>query len=244
MSEKKINPSLAWRKKTFESPPIRDVDGDSKTTTRIPTFIQSLGRDAYAEGGIEASALQLLQHLQKNGLVSRFKEQPFALAELGGPAKRVPDVLVELAFDLSLHVIQCKSKRFIDDVVRNKFDTERLILEPLGFNFHIWTNRDVLARSTSESVRLIDRGFRFPPTAEVIRKIEMEASHESILGPLLEKFGWEDCIAAAAHGAFYLNVMEKINENSKITRQFTPSNYLHLFARQEASKSWWESLAA
>ena len=244
MSKNNPSPSKAWRHKIFSSPPRRDVDKKSKTTTRVPIYIPSLGRHAYAEGGNEASALLLLKYLQTHGFVSRIKEQAFALDELGGPLGRVPDILVELAVDKSLHIIQCKSKRFLTEEVNQKFETERLFVEPLGFNFHIWTDRDYLANPISESVRLIDLGFRFPPAVDVLQQIEQEANQVSTLGQLIEKFGWDDTLAAAAHGAFYLNVLEKINEKSTITRHFSGSNYFHLFARRSAPGGWWESLAA
>lgn len=244
MSKNNASPSEAWRNEVFASPPRRDIDKKSKSTTRVPIYMPRLGRYAYAEGGNEASALLLLKYLQTHGFVSRIKEQPFALDELRGPVGRVPDILVELRVDKSLHIIQCKSKRFMTDEVKQRFETERLFVEPRGFNFHIWTDRDYLANPTSESVRLIDRGFRFPPSADVLQLIEQEANQVSTLGPLIEKFGWDDCLAAVAHGAFYLNVLEKINEKSAITRHFSGSDYLHLFARRTAPGDWWESLAA
>jgi hypothetical protein len=244
MSKNNTGPSEAWRHEIFTSPPRRDIDKKSKSTTRVPIYIPSLGRYAFAEGGNEASALLLLKYLQTHGFVSRIKEQAFALDELKGPVGRVPDILVELKVDKSLHIIQCKSKRFMTEEVKQRFDTERLFVEPRGFNFHIWTDRDYLANPTSESVRLIDRGFRFPPSVDVLKQIEQKANQVSTLGPLIEKFGWDDSLAAAAHGAFYLNVMEKIHEKSAITSHFSDSNYLHLFARRTASGGWWESLAA
>lgn len=244
MSKNRAGPSMAWRKEIFESPPRRNVDKDSKTTTRIPIYVAHLNRYVYAEGGHEATALLILKYLQANGYVSRFKEQAFALHEIGGPQDRVPDILVELASDSSLHVIQCKSSRFLTEVVQNKLAVEKEFLEECGFHFHIWTDKNILNRETFEAVRAIDRGFRFIPDIQIFKEIEEEASKSNNLGQVLEKFGWDDSISAAAHGIYFINILEKLNEKSPITNHFSCQYYNHLFKSGSVSTAWWELLAA
>lgn len=239
----KTAPSLAWRRDIFESPPRRDIDKTSKSTTRFPIFIPTLNRYAIAEGGNQATAIFLLKFLQRNGYVTRFKEEPFALEELGGPAKRVPDLLVELSADDSLHVVECKAKRFLTAEVLARFDIARLLLEPLEFCFHIWTDRDHLANPVSETVRMIDRGFTYPAPTEIFKQIQTRASTATSLRPLINEFGWDDTLAALAHGAFFINALEKIHEDTRITHHFSASDYDRLFARRPVPRSWWDTLA-
>jgi hypothetical protein len=238
-----LSPSDAWRREVFESPPRRDVDRTSKSTTRIPIHMPSLNRYAYAEGGNEGTALLLLKYLQRQGVVKRFKEQPFSLEEIGGPKDRVPDILVELSADLSMHVIQCKSKRYLGDEVQARFDLEREFLEPRHFKYHIWTDRDALANPISETVRLIDRGLRFSPNSKIFEAVALAAASCKSLGPLVDTFGLDDSLSAAAHGIFYINILEKINEQSPISYHFSGGHYSHLFADRTVPASWWDTLA-
>lgn len=236
-------PSEAWRRSIFESPPRRDIDRTSKTTTRIPVYLPALNRIAFGEGGNEATALMFFKFLQRFGFIKRFKEQPFAMEELNGPAKRVPDLLVELAHDGSLHVVQCKAKRYMTEEVLARFEQEREFLEPLGFQFHVWTDRDKLAHPTSEAVRMIDRGFCFPPDISVLREIEARAASVRTINPLLREFGWDDVLAAAAKGVFFINVLEKIHEDTAINRHFSAEHYRPLFENRPVPRNWWDSLA-
>lgn len=244
MPKRNITPSMPWRREIFGSQPRRDVDKLSKSTTRIPIYMPHQNRYAYAEGGNEATALLLLKYLHRQGVVSRFKEQAFALHEIGGPQDRVPDILVELAVDSSLHVVQVKSNRFITEEVKQKFDLERSFVQEKGFSFHVWTDKDHLNAHTSEAVRAIDRGFRFKPSMEKLLEIKQVASTSTTLGQILEKFGWDDSIAAAASGIFYISILEQINEKSAITNNFSSSQYNHLFESGTVLSGWWELLAS
>lgn len=235
---------MAWRREIFNSPPRRNIDKDSKTTTRVPMYLPLENRLAHAEGGHEATALLILKYLQSHGYVSRFKEQAFALHEIGGPQDRVPDILVERSSDLSLHVIQCKSHRFLSEEVKSKLDVERVFLESTNFHFHVWTDKCKLNRDTFEAVRAIDRGLRFKPSSQIFKAIDLAASRASNLGQLLEEFGWDDCMSAAANGIFFINILEKLNEKSPVTNHFASHNYDHLFESRSVSAAWWELLEA
>jgi hypothetical protein len=199
----------------------------------------------FGEGGHEATGLMLLRHLQLFGVVKRFKSQPFSLDELKGPKDRIPDILVELGSGSpALHVVQVKSKRFISEEVQQRFDVERAFLENKGFGYHIWTDRDRLSRHTSHTVRMLDRGFRHRVSSEVADRIHSAAQDAKTLEPLLLEFGWDDTISAAALGAFHINSLEKIHENSPIYLHFPSHLYADLFTRRNDVADWWEGLAA
>jgi hypothetical protein len=219
------------------------VNKQSKATTRFPVPVPLQQVEMYAEGAHEHTAMLILRHLQQLGLVNRFKGQPFALEEISGPNNRIPDLLVELP-DASLHVIQCKSHRFLTDEVKNRFEEERICLNAYGIQFHIWTDRNKVGRPMSQSVRLLDRGFRYPPEPEVISSIRNRATQVSRLHELLTDFGWDDVIAAAAHCAIHIDIRETIHEETTASL-VGPQDYIsYFFARRHVPGGWWDSIAA
>ncbi len=197
----KPGPSKARRQEIFDSPERIDVAKRGTTSTRFPVVMEREKRIVYAWGGYERAALLLVEHLWREKLVSRWKSQPFNLAEFDGP-NAVPDLLVELASG-ELHVIQVRAKRFLTPEVQHKYDVEREFLEPLGFRCHVWTNHDVLAPKTSHTVAELDRGRMFPAPATTIREIAQAAKSAPVLGDLLKKYPWDDVISAASHLAFW-----------------------------------------
>lgn len=241
MAKKPSYPSRAWLSEIFNSPPRRDIEHRSKSTTRVP--IQFPSTVMYAEGGHEATALHLFNHFLRNGLALRVKPQPLCLDEIGGPTGRIPDILVEMDFDPPLHIIQCKSKRFITPEVQQKLDEEKEFLEPRGFKFHCWTDRDKLSNPTSQSIRLLNRALLLPLTHARLSEIEDVACQASHLGELLDQFGWDDALAAAANGAFYFNIAEKINEQTPLLSRFPRQNYELFFKQRSVRHGFWNALA-
>lgn len=234
--------SLAWREEVFSSPPRRDIARTTKATTRFPVHVPAQRCVFYAEGGNEHVALLVLNHLQSLGIVKRFKSQPFFLEELRGPAKTIPDILVEL-HDGSLHVIECKSKRFLTDEVKERFGVERECLEQLGIGFHIWTNRDKVGQPISSSVRVLDRGRRHPPPAEVVERIRASVAAETMLGDLLSAYGLDDVFGAASVCAIYFDLRRALHETTPITLRPCSEYESYFFARRHVPDGWWASLS-
>lgn len=235
----KRGPSKAWREEVFHTSERIDVDKLGTTSTRHPVFMEREKRIVYASGH-ERTALLLFEHLWRERLVSRWKSQPFDLDELGGPAA-VPDALVELD-DGELHVIQVRAKRFLTPEVQNKYDLEREFLEPRGYHYHVWTNHDVLSSNTSHTVAQLDRGRMFRAPAHTIEAIRQAALNATQLGVLLDRFGWDDALSAAALLAFYIDITEPVHENSAILRNHSPARYRHLFKSRDAAHAWWNAL--
>lgn len=244
MSKQIQPPSMAWRREVFESEPVRDVKRITKSTSVVPTNVKSLKRIAYGEGGIEGSALKLIEFLHINGYVSRVKEQAFYMHEIGGPKDHVPDVLVELAADKSLHIIQCKAKRFMTPEVMGNFQVEKDFVLAKGFKFHIWDDRTILTNDMSNSVRVFERGLGLPISNELLEQIETFSKGAPTFESLLKKYGMDNCQAALARGAFFLNLMKKIDEKSTVTNHFSSSYYQHLFEDRTVPTRWWDTLTS
>ncbi|MBX9871224.1 MAG: Tn7 transposase TnsA N-terminal domain-containing protein [Burkholderiaceae bacterium] len=234
--------SRAWREEVFSSPPRRDIARESKATTRLPVLVPMQGCTFYGDGGNEHVALLLLRHLQAIGIVKRFKSQPFYLEELGGPSKLIPDILVELQ-DSSLHVIECKSSRFVTDAVKERFALERQCLADLGFRFHIWTNRDKVGQPISSTVRELDRGFKRPPPYETVNRITASVSSRTTLGDLLVNFGHDDVIGAAAVCAIHFDLRRQLHETSAITLLPSAEYQDYFFESRHVPDGWWASLS-
>lgn len=236
----RLKPSAAWRNEVFASPQRIDVERTTKATTRHPVGQGWTGDITYANGGHERVAMLILEHLWIAGFVKRWKGQPFNLKELNGP-NLVPDLLAELR-DSTLHVIECKAHRFITPDVQEKFNTERAFLEPMGFRFHVWTNRNRLSSATSHTVAELERGRTYPAEVERIREIGAAALSAKVLGDLTSVFGWDDTLSAAAHGQFHFNFMRPIDEETPILLHPAEAVINDLFERRHEAPGWWDQL--
>lgn len=233
-------PTSAWREQVFGSREAIDVAKQGTTTTRYPVLMERSKRIIYAWGGHERTALLLLEHLWRLGHVARWKSQPFNLADIGGP-RAVPDILVELP-DESLHVIQVRAKRFLTEEVQHKYAIEREFLEARGFRYHVWTNHDVLSSKTSHTVAELDRGRMFRAPLQTIEAIGQAAISAVQLGDLINQFGWDDTLSAAALLAFHIEITEPLHEQTPILRNPSHFHYRHLFESRDAAEAWWEAL--
>lgn len=83
-----------WREAIFDGPPARVVAGRSRHTQRC-RIQDPTGVDHLCEGGNEFTAALLLNQFCRQGLVLRYKFQPFNLEDYGGTPS-YPDLLVEL----------------------------------------------------------------------------------------------------------------------------------------------------
>lgn len=233
-------PTAAWREDVFSKPECFDVESCGTTTTRYPVFMERKKRLVYAWGGYERVAMLLLEHLWREQLVARWKSQPFDIAHLGG-RKGIPDFLVELDCG-ELHVIQVRAKRFLTEEVQQKYRLECEFLEPLGFRYNVWTNKDVLSSKTSHTVAELDRGRMFPAPAATLEAIRQAALSATRLGELFDRFGWDDVMSAAAHLCFHIDITEPIHEHTAISRPHSAARYRRLFEAGDVAQAWWEAL--
>lgn len=213
-------PSQAWLRAVFESPPRRDVYRVCKSTTRYPHYAKCIEQLLYAEGGNENAAMLLLEQLWREGYVSRYKTQPFMLEEIGGPAKRVPDFLVEL-FDGRVYVVQIKAERFCTDSVKTTLDIDRIFLMDHGFEHLLWTDKSVLSNVLKTNVLRLDLAARHPPERQVLDDMHMAAQKAQKLGDLQPKFDWEEIMAAIATQRIFVSHLEAYHEETPFL--LTPS---------------------
>lgn len=239
MSKTKL--SAARVEEIFNSPPRLDIERTGKSTTIHDVDQIWSGTTVKANGGHERIAQILLEHLWKERLVRRWKPQAINLSELGGP-NQIVDLLIEL-FDLELHVVEVKAKRFLDEQTQQKFAVAKDFLEPLAIGFHVWTNADVVGPRVSHTVNLLEKGRRKLAERDVIASIKEASKEARTLGDLFDQFGWDDVMSAAADCAIHFNIFEPIHEATPLLRAPSLTRYAHLFARRDAPQDWWDSLA-
>ncbi|NCT98310.1 MAG: hypothetical protein GXD23_13150 [Comamonadaceae bacterium] len=235
------DPSPGWRNEIFDSPPRIDVEKVGKATTgsEVPMGWR-LGELAYANGGYERTAMLLLESLWAIDVVKRWKSQPLDLTEIGGP-RTVPDLLIELRSG-SLHVVECKAKRFLTEEVKAAFELDEEFLKERGIAHHVWTNRDVLTADLSYLVSELLRGRISPAPKALQLEIAQAAATAECIGELAERFGWDDTISTAAHGHFHFNLLESLDEQTRISLHPAKDYESRLFARRHADASWWGKL--
>ena len=238
------SPSKAWLDSVFSSGPRRDLKTKNKSSTRTAhkTELPGFGGEMYAQGDHHLVALKLLEHLWRCGQVKRFKAEAFDLLEIGGPALHVVDILVEDKYSNS-HIIQVKSKNYLTKEVEEVLEEERIFLTEKGFSFHVWTSGNVLAPPGSHSIRYIDDQYKNPPSKEVLDQIGADVRNGfTSLYQLLNKYGWEDSISAAAHLIYHVDITKKLNENSPIQPTIPDNFYAYLIASRSRDEDWWSTL--
>lgn len=87
--------SPAWIKAVYEADPARSVLGRSRPTQRNISVDRELGTSIAVEGRLENMALQMLDWLKNQGLVRRFKTQPFKLNKDEHGFEATPDFMFE-----------------------------------------------------------------------------------------------------------------------------------------------------
>lgn len=220
-------PSQAWLRAVFDSPPRRDIENKSGSTTRHPHYANCVNQRLCAEGGNENGAMLLFEQLWREGYVTRFKTQPFILTELDGPAGRVPDFLVEL-FDGRVYVVQIKAERFCTDPVKKELDIDRTFLLEKGFEFLLWTDKSVLTHEFKTNMLSLDKAAQHPPAQHVLDDLELSAQTAKTLGDLQSKFGWEEIMAAIAYQKIFVSHLESYHEETpfSLTASFTEADFL------------------
>lgn len=230
--------SDAWFDELFARPAARNVF-ESKATTIVPLKSEWCNTIQYCEGEHEHHAGLLLEFLWRYGLIRRYKFQPVDLRDLGG-AEGYPDILLETRTKYR-YLVAVKAHRYVSAEVQAQFDAQQEVAAASGMGFLCWTDKNVLRRTLSGNVLSLDKGYRFPCGFHLRREIELAAKAEKTLGSLLEAFGWDDTLSAAAWSAFYVDITKDINHETPLIAH-SWEKYSNLFVDWNADRSWWGSL--
>jgi hypothetical protein len=146
-----------------------------------------------------------LLKLTEDGLVKRFKTQPFDFSSIGGKPGQVPDLLVELCDPGGLVVVQVKSSRFVDSLNLEKLQEQEAVCHRAGFGFKTWTERTPLTDRTRQWMLLIDGGRRVK--LDDPKSIADATAGSTSFGALRSAMGLEVAKWLLAHRIVHVNYL-------------------------------------
>lgn len=238
-----------WVERVFASPPCRNVMGRSRPTQRF-VFRSVSGQLVWCEGGNEATAALLLEHLARMGIVKRYKLQPFRLSHFDPSNKAVPDLLIEL-LDGRLVVVEVKARRYLSPDVQERLEINEILLSRVGLPFRLWTDKDPLHLTDKlnsivwSNVRILQKGR----TQELDQASEQWIRDRVQTGartlPELMSCGhlaWDALIAALARGIINIDPNKVFDEHATLQTTYPSFWWQHLFSEGPVLATWFDSL--
>lgn len=249
--------SHLWLNHVFESGPVREIKGRTKWTHRHATWVEPLNRLAYVESRNELIGLLALEHLQRQGAIRRFKEQPFT-TPLGlwssdieldmpkGMRKYTPDLVAETQKG-DLYVIEVKSARYITRQLERAFEVWKDRFLEYDLKYLVWTDHSPLATPLRQNLLELRRA--------AVQHIEPDETHQLIdlltnKGPLpiWALYGYDldrELISHAAwQGKVFFPLHEPFTRQTIVSLNRTTDLENALFGAEPDMESWWNALEA
>ena len=223
--------------------------GRSRPTQRF-VYRSKSGHLVFCEGGNEATAALLLEHLTRRGIVRRYKLQPFSLSEIDPSNKGIPDLIVELA-DRRIIVVEVKARRYLTSDVQDQCEVNKTLLASMGLQYKLWLDKDPLRMADKlnsivwSNVRFLHRG-NGQPFDEVKAGWITNQVQKGVctLGDLMSsgELDWDSLMAAVARGIIHLNPNEVFDERATLYTTYPARWWQHLFGDGPVLATWWDSL--
>ena len=138
--------SAEWREFVFGSTSVREGNDKKRPTLRggpivggIPLAIDGLRR---------VDAVYIIEYLQLCRVVQRWKLWPFEWTPAGATKPRAPFMMVELASDRQLCVIQVASARYLTAKARAALDADSALASSGDLRHVVWTEESPLTAAT------------------------------------------------------------------------------------------------
>lgn len=237
--------SASWREFVFATPPVREMDGKARPSQRFSPVIA--GTKATVDGTSRTVALYLVEYLQLAGLIKRWKLWPFEWQPEGAGKPRSPFLLLELAPDQRLCVIQTKASARITPKVQMAHEAEAKMAAAAEISHVVWTDQQPLnkaafklfyrirgARNTVHDPKDLDALVDFVQTRGRVTLQEIaQAGHT----PTLTFVGMRECrLFLPLHTAPDLDTPVTTVPQTDL-RQF-------LFGTAFDPQAWWKQLAS
>jgi hypothetical protein len=242
----KIMPKLgskAWRVWVWASPPVDKLKGRTLWTQTHQPWMEAVGRHAPVQGRPEYIGLLVLDYLKNLGLVSRYKEHPFATSEddLGWEIR--PDSLAEVADNLC--VIEIKTARFVTDEVRAKLDANREGLKKFGLKYLFWTDQTPLQYSVRHNLINMRRAASEDISADLMQGLQELVKKEHFITVELatkQGFDLDSIFAAWWRGYIFLPLTRSVDAQTPI-RSHAFEDFRSIFLGEKPIlDDWWETL--
>jgi hypothetical protein len=246
-----------WFEQVFPGPPARKVKGRTKWTHRHAPWVEYLNRFAYVESRNELIGLLALEYLQRQGLLRRFKEQPFTtprelwvagmepLSRRGQP-EYTPDFLTESPTG-NKYVIEVKSARYISRQMEHGFELWKAKFGEYGLKYLVWTDRDALALPLRQNlIRLRRVAVEYFEQDELSRLISVLQSNGPMPIWALYKQDLDLNLIdhAAWHGKVFFPLRETIADRTLVSLNRTEDLVGNLLGIEPDMYAWWNALEA
>jgi hypothetical protein len=235
--------SPAWIKAVYEMDPARSVLGRSRPTQRNVSVDRELGTSTAVEGRLENMSLQLLEWLRNQGLVKRFKTQPFKLSRDDHGVDATPDFVFEDGTK-NQYVLEVKPVDSLVSSEQAQQDEVARIVSLARMEFVLWTDQWPLTRTVYHNMWHMRRATKLGFSDDAVSAVvEAVASGSKALEELHARGLTFDAIHAAAYrGLVFLNVFHPINTKTHV-HPIAP-DYLqqHLFEGWRRADLAWSCL--
>lgn len=195
--------------------------------------------------GYENVAAYMLEFLRTQGIVSRWKAQPFSWLITPEGGWKTPDFLVELQEDLLLVILQVKSRRFLTAEVDAEHRRESALAGARGIRHAVWTDKkplDTSARDLFFHLRKArNTAFR---EAELNNLVEEVQRLERVSALDLANLGHDPALIplAVMKNAVHINFMRKLDADTLVCSTPVVDGRELLLGGWNSSTNWWDSL--
>lgn len=205
----------------------------------------SIGNTYLPIEGYENLAAYILEFLRTQGIVSRWKAQPFSWLITPEGGWKTPDFLVELQEDLLLVILQIKSKRFLTAEVDAEHRCESALAGPRGVRHAVWTDRkplDTPARDLFFHLRKArNAAFREAELNSLVQEVQRL---ERVSALDLARLGHDPALIplAVMKNAVHINFMRKLDADTLVCSAPVADGRELFLGGWNSSTDWWDSL--
>lgn len=235
--------SSAWTKAVYETDPARSVLGRSRPTQRNVSVDRERGTTIAVEGRLENMAFQLLEWLQHQGHVKRFKTQPFALSKDEHGVKATPDFMFEDSAECQ-YVLEVKPVLSLVPSEQDQQDEVARIVRLARMEFVLWTDQWPLGRVAFHNMWHMRRAAKLEFSESDLTSVVNAVASGTWSLEELHAWGFSfDAVCAAAYrGLVFLNVFQPITGKTHVLSSAPKHIHRQLFKGWYPADLAWERL--
>lgn len=247
--------SAEWVTYVEDSPPVRKIKSRTTHTHRHAPWLICRNRLGYVESRNELIGVLALEYLEKRGLLSFAKEQPFTtpkelweegVANLTDRKKHeyTPDFYARSP-DSERFVIEVKSARFISREMEASIERWKEIFAEYGLKYLLWTDRTPLVGHLRQNLlRLRRAAVQYYEKDEVSRLVQILDEKGPL--PVWALYNLDidlDLIAYATWlGKAHFPVQRVLSGNTEISLEAADDLAQDLLGIEPDMYRWWNSL--
>jgi len=135
-----------WREYVFGSLPVREFNDKKRPTLRGGPVVG--GKPLAVDGLRRVDAIYVVECLERWGVVHRWKLWPFEWTPADAERPRAPFMMVELALDRQLCIIQVVDEHHLTAKARAALDADSAMATSAGLRHVVWSEESPLTTET------------------------------------------------------------------------------------------------